>query len=62
MLASDASWAAARGLAVAALPHTKVIRFRAVLVLVHLLSQVGKLCGRLAAIGFLRLGHFAVFP
>ena len=60
--ATDASSPAACGLAVPALPHAKIIRFRAVLVLIHLLPQVGKLCGRLAAIWFLRLGHFAVFP
>jgi hypothetical protein len=62
MLASDASRPAGRDLAVAALSHAKIIRFRAVFVLVHLLPQIGKLCGRLATIWFLRLGHFAVFP
>ena len=53
---------AACGLAIAALPHAKIVRFRAVLALIHLLPQVGKLCGRLAAVWFLRLRHFAVFP
>jgi hypothetical protein len=62
----DASYStpaeAACYLAIPALPHAKVIRFRAVLALIHFLPQIGKLCGRLAAIWFLRLSHFDVFP
>jgi hypothetical protein len=62
MLANDGNQQAACSLAIATLPHAKIIRFSAVFVLIHFLPQVGKLCGRLATVWFLRLGHFAVFP